>query len=45
MKTISDLNSLNSLSEAELYLDKHFKWSDENSTVADFMNLLYRRFQ
>ena len=45
MKTISDLNGLSNLDAAENYIAKHFQWSEENSTVADFLSLVRRRFQ
>lgn len=43
-KTISKLNSLESLAEAEEFIQKKFNWSPENSSVADFLHLLQRRY-
>lgn len=43
-KTIADLNKLNSLDEAEAYIDKRFNWDKESSAYELFYNILKRRW-
>ena len=43
-KTIADLNKLNSLDEAEAYIDKRFSWDKESSAYELFYNILKRRW-
>lgn len=43
--TIDELNALTSFEEVEAYLSKHFpQWDGENSAVADFINIVSRKF-
>lgn len=41
---IADFNSFSSMDEAKTYIEKHFNWSEENKAVADFLQLLERRY-
>ena len=43
-KTIAELNKLDSLDEAEAYIDKRFNWDKESSTYELFHNILKRRW-
>lgn len=43
-KTISELNVLKSIDEAENYIEKNFSWTPESQAAADFIKLLHRRF-
>lgn len=43
-KAISDLNSMNSVEEAENYIEKYFSWIPESQAAADFIRLLRRRY-
>ena len=43
-KTIADLNKLNSLDEAEAYIEKRFSWDKESSAYELFFNILKRRW-
>lgn len=43
-KAISDLNSMNSVEEAENYIEKYFSWTPESQAAADFIRLLRRRY-
>jgi hypothetical protein len=42
-KTVADLDSMNDLKEAVNYLQNHFKWK-KNETSLKFVNLIKRRF-
>lgn len=43
-KSIADFNTFTTMDEAREYIEKHFDWSLDNSAVADFMQLLERRY-
>ena len=43
-KTIADLNKLNSLDEAEAFIEKRFSWDKESSAYELFYNILKRRW-
>ncbi len=44
MQTFHDLNAMTSLEDAMRYIEKHFRWDEENESVKDFMALLNRKF-
>jgi hypothetical protein len=43
-KTLDEINSLNSLSEAMDYVADNFEWDSESTAVQLFENVLKRRF-
>lgn len=43
-KTIDMLDSFTSLEEAEKYITSNFNWDPEKETVADFLNIVSRKF-
>ena len=42
--TVAALNGMSSMEEAEGYVRANFNWDMESSTVADFMNIVRRRY-
>ena len=42
--TVAALNGMSSMEEAEGYIRANFNWDMESSTVADFMNIVRRRY-
>ena len=42
--TVAALNGMSSIEEAEGYIRANFNWDMESSTVADFMNIVRRRY-
>lgn len=42
--TVAALNGMSSMEEAEGYIRANFNWDMESSTVADFMNIVHRRY-
>lgn len=43
-KSISAFNSFSTMQEAEEFIGKTLKWSEDNPTVVDFLHLLQRRY-
>lgn len=43
-KTIDILNKMHSLEEATEYIEKHFRWQEDNPATKLFISILHRRF-